>query len=187
MSEPSELRPDREAARVLEELERIAAVRRARSTSQQLAAGPRHSGRLLGALLVTRGFLMPDELGSALAIQQQTGERLGEILVRLGLIEKGDLAELLAEQLRLDTVRLERVTIDPEIAGLLPRGEIRALAALPFRRRDAHIDIAIADPTDQVTIALLAQALGMPVRLYVTTRADIEAAVDRLPDRRTRV
>ncbi len=187
MSESPERRPDREAAQILAELERIVALRRARSTAEHLVSGPRHSGRLLGTLLVTRGFLMPDELAHALAVQQQSGERLGEVLKRLRLIEDNDLAELLAEQLRLDTIRLDRVSVDVAIARLLPKNEMRARAAFPFRRRDAHIDVALADPTDEVTVALLVQALGGPIRLYVTTRADVEAALDRLPDRRTTV
>ena len=54
-----------EVARVIKELERIVA---ARGTAWPIGVvGPRHSGRRLGALLVTRGFMMQDELERALS------------------------------------------------------------------------------------------------------------------------
>ena len=189
MTDAPERRPDREAAELLEQLERIVAVRRARARTrgEHIVTGPRHTGRLLGALLVTRGFLMPNELEHALTVQEKSGERLGQILMRLGLIEDTDLAELLAEQLRLDTVRLDRVVVDPEVARLVPKGEARSLAALPFRRRDSHVDVAVADPTDEIMLDVLTRFLGAPVRLYVATRAAIDAAIDQLPDRQSAV
>ena len=92
-----------EVARVVEELERIvaagsvapAAADSARR-SKPLVVGPRHTGRRLGALLVTRGYIMEDELERALAVQERTGERLGEVLLRLNFIGERDLTELLA-------------------------------------------------------------------------------------------
>ena len=41
------------------------------------------------------------------------------------------------------------------------------------------MDVAIADPTDDDTVAELMGILGAPLRLFLATRADIDAAVDR--------
>ncbi len=152
----------------------------ARSGPSAGVDGARHSGRLLGNLLLTRGFLVESELSFALARQATTGGPIGQILVDLGLITDRDLVELLAEQLRMQVVDLARVEFGEGVAGLLAQSEARRLAALPLRRVNGQIDVAIADPTDDDAVAQLRETLGAPLRLFLATRADIEVAVNRL-------
>src|SRR6266567_979782 len=92
-----------EAERVARRLEELVNARRAetratapgspsgssaRTTSGPMSLAPvvgkRHSGRLLGSLLVDRGFLNSDEIEYALAKQPDSGKPLGQILVELG-------------------------------------------------------------------------------------------------------
>ena len=60
-------------------------------------AAPLH-WRPLGTLLVERGLLTAAELEDALALQEQTGERLGQILIKQGLVSHPALTDTLAEQ-----------------------------------------------------------------------------------------
>jgi hypothetical protein len=55
----------------------------------------------------------------------------------------------------------------------------RRITALPLRRVDGQIDVAIADPTDEDAVAELMNRLGEPLRLFLATRADIDAAIER--------
>jgi hypothetical protein len=141
--------------------------------------GARHSGRLLGNLLVTRGFIVEGELNYALVRQASTGDPIGQIVVDLGLITDRDLVELLAEQLRMQVVDLGRVDCERDVLALISSHEARRRAALPLRRVHGHVDVAIAEPTDDAAIAELMTMLGAPLRLFLATRADIVAAVDR--------
>ncbi len=142
--------------------------------------GARHTGRLLGNLLLTRGFIVESELRYALARQATTGGPIGQILVDLGLITDRDLVELLAEQMRMQVIDLSRVDCDRALRNLVPKADARRLAALPLRRVDGQIDVAVADPTDEDAVAELMNRLGAPLRLFLATRADIDAAVDRI-------
>ena len=54
--------------------------------------------RPLGRLLVEQGLLTSDELEQALALQQHTGERLGETIARCGFVSGPELASALAAQ-----------------------------------------------------------------------------------------
>jgi len=141
--------------------------------------GARHSGRLLGNLLVTRGFIVETELNYALTRQATTGDPIGRILVDLGLITDRDLVELLAEQLRMQVVDLSRLRGDRVLLSLLSQAEARRRAALPLRRVDGLIEVALAEPTDDHAVTELMHILGAPLRLFLATRADIDAAVDR--------
>lgn len=169
--------PD-EAALIEQRLAALVAGRRVKATTVGVV-GARHSGRLLGNLLVTRGYIVESELNYALARQASTTDPIGRILVDLGLITDRDLVELLAEQLRMQVVDLSRVHCDREVLALLPAAEARRRAALPLRRADGLIEVAVAEPTDDHGVAELMAILGAPMRLFLATRADIAAAVDR--------
>jgi hypothetical protein len=97
----------------------------------------------------------------------------------LGLITERDLLDLLAEQLRIDVVDPARLDVDRATLALLPAEDARRYAALAWRRVDGHIDVVMADPTDEAAVRDLMTRLGAPLRLFLATRAAIEAAVDR--------
>jgi hypothetical protein len=192
---PAELSREEEAIVIAERLAALVESRRAGAPVPAVASSPakpsrsgpaapvvgaRHSGRLLGNLLLTRGFLVESELQYVLARQSSTGGPIGEILVELGLITERDLIELLAEQLRMHLIDVSRVNPDREMLSLLPRETARRLAALPLRRVDGQIEIAVADPTDENAVGELTRLLGTSLRLFLASKADIEAAVDRL-------
>src|SRR5262245_49177157 len=125
-------RHDVEVVEVLNALELLVERRRnAPGNEQNAGGGPRHSGRLLGNLLVLRGHVVASELQSILEYQASSGKRLGEIAVELGFISDRVLAELLAEQLRLPVVDLTRITIDPAVACSIPYQEALAMGAIP--------------------------------------------------------
>ncbi|MFQ5428409.1 MAG: secretion system protein E, partial [Thermodesulfobacteriota bacterium] len=61
----------------------------------------------IGELLSSRGLLSEKHLEVAMTEQAVTGALLGEVLVRLGFVTSGDLAEALAEQSGMEFVDLD--------------------------------------------------------------------------------
>jgi hypothetical protein len=183
---PPPLTREQEAILIAERLAALVESRRAGSTPPSSAprssdvVGARHSGRLLGNLLLTRGFVVEAELRYALARQASTGDPLGEILVDLGLITDRDLVELLAEQLRMQVVDLRRVDFDRATVALVSKHDAHRLGVLPIRQVEGRIEVAIADPYDEDAVDELMRRLGAPLRFLLATRADIDAAADRL-------
>ena len=159
---------------VLEALEKLAAERR------NVVRGAQHSGRLLGNLLVNRGFLTGEELGAALREQRRTGERLGQSAVRLGYISDRALAEVLGEQLRLPVVDLRRAEIDIAIATLLPYEDAVATRMLPFRLTPDGIDIAAVDPTDDHAITALVRRIRFPVLFHIASLSDVTRVITEI-------
>jgi hypothetical protein len=88
------------------ELEAILSVQREFDSPEdavKVAAGVR---KLLGELLVRIKRLTPESLWEALAEQDRTGEKLGAILVRRGLITASELEAVLAFQRRQGTGKM---------------------------------------------------------------------------------
>lgn len=66
-----------------------------------IAAGER---QLLGELLVRSGRVTGDQLDQAISEQRRTGEKLGEVFTRLGMLTEGQLSALLDFQISQDAV-----------------------------------------------------------------------------------
>jgi hypothetical protein len=162
---------------VVSALEQLVAERR--------STAPRHSGRLLGSLLVARGYLVSSELDIALARQQGTGLRLGEILIGLGLVEEHVVAELLAEQLKIDVFDPARMRALPEIGRRLPEQDCWRLQAIPLRARTSAIEVVVVDPTRPNLIAELMGLLGTPVRLCVSTKTVVAGLIESAHNERS--
>jgi type IV pilus assembly protein PilB len=142
----------------------------------------------LGSMLSGAGLLEPEQLERALAVQEQTGQRLGEILVELGFLTTREIASALAEQYGLEFIDLSHTEIDPKAVELLPEHVARRYQALPIKFYSENILLlAVADPTNLRTADDLRLALGSSFRLAVVDPDQLEDVLHRVYRRRIEV
>jgi Type II secretion system (T2SS), protein E, N-terminal domain len=133
----------------------------------------------LGTLIFRAGLLPAETIESALEEGVKTGKRLGEILTERGLLKEVDLARLLAGQKGLDFVPVREHIVDPTAAALFTHDQARLFRALPYAFDEGVPVIAIPDPTDEVVLRNIREALGREeVRFVVSTRAEITEIVE---------
>jgi len=130
---------------------------------------------LLGDVLLGRGAITADELSGALRAQQESGERLGQLLS----VDETLLADGLASQfkIRVADLRVER----PEQAALDRVGEqlARRHQVLPLSvDTDERCWVVMADPLDREAIVALTAQCGR-IGLLVGTPTDIARALDQ--------
>ncbi|MES2125389.1 MAG: ATPase, T2SS/T4P/T4SS family, partial [Gemmatimonadota bacterium] len=118
------------------------------STLKTPAADPSHADRL-GDLLLAQGLLSREQLAHALHEQRTTHQRLGFVLVRLGLIDELELTKVLARQYRMPAVDLSKFEVDPRMLRLLPADLAIKRMVLPLKREGRTLTVAVADPADQ--------------------------------------
>src|SRR5512145_427253 len=94
-------------------------------------AGPGRSVDLVGELAVRRGLISPAMLHEALDLQFATGCRVGDAMLQLGHLEDGQLAQLLAEALRLPYASVATVAFTPEQLNEIPEAVARKHTVLP--------------------------------------------------------
>ena len=56
-------------------------------------------GDKLGQILIKTGLITPEQLAKALEVQKGTTKRIGEVLVEIGLLTEKDIAAALSKQL----------------------------------------------------------------------------------------
>lgn len=102
----------------------------------------------LGDLLVRDGLITREQLQQALAEQKGTGNRLGYTLVKLGFVEETEITKMLARQYRMPAVDLSRFEVDERIVKLVPADVAVRHTVLPLKREGRTLTVAMSDPTN---------------------------------------
>ena len=135
----------------------------------------------LGEILIERGKLDPANLERALKLQEgQSHEKIGVILLRLGMVSGRDLADALADQLDLPLASPADFPELPLLEERLSSKFLRDAQAVPLREDDEELAVAIADPTDSFVLSAVQMAAGKRVRAFIAAPNEIEAALERL-------
>lgn len=135
--------------------------------------------RKLGDLLLENRLLSLNHLQHAMEVQQQTGERLGDVLTRLGYIEEADLTPVLAGQLRVELRRVDARDVAPELLRLVPESAAREHLMLPVAVERDTVVVAVADPGSQPVADWLGTHLGRPFRVVMAGRNNLLEEIDR--------
>jgi type IV pilus assembly protein PilB len=138
--------------------------------------------RKLGEQLVSEGVLTRELLARALERQKETGQKLGECLVRLGLDETPVL-RVLAQELKtrfVSTVKLAQARIEPALIERVPVRLAEGFDFVPLRLDEAArvLYVAIAEPQRQRAIEEITRTVGVArVLPFVALRRSIRAAI----------
>lgn len=152
-----------------------------RETIQRVYAVVLRNPRLpLGQLLLNNHLITEEQLNKALESQKSSGDRLGQILVSMGYINRLALAESLARQENLPMVNLRTVRLDPGIVRLLDSDTARKWQSLPVHWVGGSLQIALVDPTNDNIKEALRERLDVPLVFAVTSEFDINWALDRI-------
>jgi len=101
----------------------------------------------IGDLLIREGLITRDQLNHALQEQRENGTRLGYNLVKLGYVKETELTKILARQHRMPAVDLTRFEVDPRVARMIPGEMATKHLVLPLKREGRTLTVAMVDPT----------------------------------------
>ncbi|MFN9798275.1 MAG: GspE/PulE family protein [Gemmatimonas sp.] len=102
----------------------------------------------LGDMLIREGLLTTETLAKALQEQASNpGQRLGLTVVKMGLVPEIEVVRMLARQFRMPAVDLSRFEVDTRLLKLIPAELATKQTVLPLKRDGRQLTVAIADPT----------------------------------------
>ncbi len=130
-----------------------------------------------GQFLVAKLYINERELVQALEAQRTSGERIGEVLVRLGILSYELLEEALSNYLNLPIISLTQVTIDHSIAQIVSEELARRHSLIPIELRSGVLRVAIADPTDLRALDDVQLYTGYKVEAVLAGIEEIRTAI----------
>jgi type IV pilus assembly protein PilB len=106
------------------------------------------SSERIGDLLMKEGLITKEQLDKALQEQRANGTRVGYNLIKLGFIQELELVKVLARQSKLPAVDLSKFEPDPKLIKLIPADLATKNLVLPLKRDGRTLTVAMADPTN---------------------------------------
>lgn len=134
--------------------------------------------RSLGERLLANGVITAPQLERALRSHNQTGVRLGRILVNLGFVSHEEIAATLADQLKLPFVDLRAAEPDPEMVRLIPEEFERSRGLLPLFDDGEHLVVGFTDSPSSSGVDELPALLGdRPMQVVIIAEAALDDAL----------
>jgi MshEN domain len=136
----------------------------------------RKERRSFGAVAVDEGVVTVERLREALAEGARTGERPGEVIIRRGWADEGQIGWVLSEQWQLPFLRSVPVVAE-FVCALLPLEEARRLQAYPISFEEGVAVVAVADPGEERFDAVRDQ-LDIEVRFVIVPRGELNTLLE---------
>ena len=144
-----------------------------------MAVAYRLSSRRFGELLVERGRVTPDQIAQAIRSRQDPRERLGQTLVRLGIVDEGDVVTLLAQQFSLPVADAERLSrAELKAVQRIPEHLARQSGLLAMQQQGEVLEVAVSDPLDVVSLDHLRAVTGCTLHVWVARPSELKEAIE---------
>ena len=128
----------------------------------------------LGEQLIRDGIIDSDQLSEALARQRSSGERLGQALMSIGAMTNSSLVQALSRRLAVKGCVLRHGLIDPKVSRTIPKEEALRLKVLPlFRVRD-ELTVAMVEPQSLPTQDRLRNLTGCTIRPVLVLEENLD-------------
>src|SRR5215470_17931243 len=133
----------------------------------------------LGDLLLKARLITPDQLELALKSQKEEGGKLGEALVRVGVVSEAAITETLSQQFGVPSIDLSSFEIDAAVIKIVPGDVARKYGVLPVNKTGATLTIAMGDPTNVFAMDDIKFMTGYNVEPVVASEVALRKAIDR--------
>ncbi len=135
----------------------------------------------IGQIFVEHRWITRDQLETLIEEQKKGGgsELLGQIAVRMEMVNEDQVAEALAEQFGMQAITLSEIVIPPEVLGYITEPMAQLYRICPIAFRDNRLTVAMCEPQKLQVLDELRNFLGYDVRGVVATPREINQALDR--------
>nr|WP_279382552.1 type IV-A pilus assembly ATPase PilB [Acanthopleuribacter pedis] len=133
----------------------------------------------LGELLVKAGLITQEQLETAMSVQNKDGGRLGHTLIKLKYVGEDEITQFLSKQYGVPAINLAKLNIDGSVVKLVPSDVALKYEVLPVSRQGATLTLAMVDPTNVFAMDDIKFMTGYNVEPVVASEMAIKDAVSR--------
>ncbi len=124
------------------------------------------------------GVIDDQRLTDALTLANQKKVDLGDILYDQDLLTDQQIGQAFAEITKHPYINLAQTTVPEDIAQIVPSLYCQKQLMFPFQKDREGLHLAVADPTNTQAIDFIAKKTGLPIKIYLTTKRDIQNFIE---------
>jgi type IV pilus assembly protein PilB len=134
---------------------------------------------LFGEFLVSKGILSRMQLSKALDEQRRYGGRLGEALLRLGIMNEEQVTQSLAEHLSMEYFHFDDISkVNLNIARVLDETIAKRFCLAAIGESDGRVVIAMADPLNVIAIDTITLKIKRPIKVVIGSAVEIRKLIE---------
>jgi len=118
-------------------------------------------------MLIEAGLLTEGQLTEALVNQKKANLKLGQYLVREGVVSESQIIDLVSRQLNVPKYRPDKYPLEMDLSRLIPADAAQKYQAVPLDKKEYLITIAMTDPMD----------INAMDAIEVITNTEVEAVI----------
>jgi hypothetical protein len=131
----------------------------------------------LSDYLVKSGMLTEAQLNLALDMQKGSTNKLGDIIVGMGMLTDIEVMKVLEKQINIPFVDLSDIVVDPAATQLIKERVAREFCLIPVGFENDKLVVIMNDPMDYITIDEIVHVTGKKILPRIGTRRQIQAAI----------
>ena len=133
----------------------------------------------LGIILVKRGLLAAEQRDTMLSEEGDDDSSLVEQILSQELMAEDELIGAISAETNLPPINLSKVEFDTEALELMDEKTARDHSVLPIARIGNTLTLAVADPSDVITLDHIEQVTGSEIMRVVSTDVAIQKGIER--------
>lgn len=131
----------------------------------------------LGEMLIEAGLIEKSQLDKALFSYRNSGLKLGQFMVREGMVSEAAIVNLIAEQLNIRKYDPTNYSIGPHLGKIMPNEDVAKFQAIPLQRQGSILTVAMPDPMDITALDDIEVRTDAEVEAVICTEQDFNLLV----------
>ncbi|MBN1869042.1 MAG: type II/IV secretion system protein [Candidatus Omnitrophica bacterium] len=134
----------------------------------------------IGEVFKNAGLISSEALETALKEQETSHDRLGDIMLRNGVVTPEKMAPVLADYFQIPFINIKDIykDISSEVIDYIPSELAQRFTAIPVEQKDGALTIAIFDPLNLQALDTFRLKTGMKIQCVVAVENDIKEAIE---------
>lgn len=133
----------------------------------------------LGEMLVKQGVIRPDQMAQALEENKKNGTRFSQALVNLGFVKDKQILQGMEKGFGMPGIDLSAFEIDPQVIELVTREFCEKNLLIPLQRAGQTLVVAFSDPSNVVVREDMRFLTRLKIQPVVATELAILSAIER--------
>jgi type IV pilus assembly protein PilB len=133
----------------------------------------------LGEILVKQGLLRPDQLALAFEEQKKSGSKLTTTIVTMGLLKENQILRALEKHYAVPGVEVNTFEIEPTVIALISKDVCEKNTLIPLQKAGTTLVVAFADPSNIMVKEDLRFITRCRIQAVVGTESAITAAIEK--------
>ncbi|HUN53840.1 MAG TPA: GspE/PulE family protein [Smithella sp.] len=134
----------------------------------------------LGEILVKQGVLTEEMLAKILNDQKKTNLKIGQFLIRQGILQEKQIIDLLCEQLNLQKYQVNKYPLDLNLVRYIPIDFAQKNQVVPLKLQGNLLTVAVVDPLETKIFDSIEKLTNMEVEPVICSEMEINQLINSM-------